>query len=253
MSSLLVSHISKRFKTSEGIKNALLDVSFEVSSGEVLCLLGLNGSGKTTLLKSVATLLDPDEGKVLLDGADLHRQGRDAKQRTGFASSEDHSFYGRLTVRQNLQFFAQLHGVVGGGWTRRLAEVSSDLDLEGILRRPFRELSSGQKQRVLLARAVLHDPSLLLLDEPHQNLDPRFATRLRRLISEKWSGAEGKIVIVSTHHLEDALKISDRWLVLSAGRVRFYGSVDEEKRKRSDFSVEKFFDELTAEEPARVF
>jgi sodium transport system ATP-binding protein len=241
---LTVSHLDKSFPAAGGPRQILHDVSFEVPEGEVLCLLGPNGSGKTTLLKTLCTLLSPERGSVRLGDLDVHRRPDRAKRLIGFSSSEDHSFYGRLTVRMNLWFYAQMHGLGRDALARRLDALGRQLDLD-MLDRPFRELSSGQKQRVLLARALLHDPPVLLLDEPHQNLDPHFSVRLRDLLTEEWGGRGRKTVVVSTHHLEDARKISDRWLVIAAGRVRFSGSLSEARERRPDHSLERFFQELT--------
>jgi len=210
-----------------------------------VCLLGPNGSGKTTLLKTIATLLLPDSGRVLVDGFDAHRGSERAKRAVGFASTEDQSFYGRLSARMNLWFYGQMHGLATSVFEERLRDLSRLLDLGPSLDRPFRELSSGQKQRFLLARADLHDPGLLILDEPHQNLDPRFSSRLREVIRGEWCGRRKKTVLVSTHHLEDARKISDRWVVLAEGRVEFEGSIAAALAKNPSFNLEEFFHRLT--------
>lgn len=225
MAELSISQVSKRFYHADGAKTVLHEVSFLVPSGGLVCLLGPNGSGKTTLLKTVSTLLTPDHGGVTVDGLDLHRHQDRAKHLIGFASTEDQSFYGRLTARLNLWFYAQMYGLSEARFEARLADLVRLLDLGGGLDQPFRELSSGQKQRFLLARADLHDPAVLILDEPHQNLDPKFASHLREVIRDEWCARRKKTVLVSTHHLEDARKISDRWVVLGAGRVQFEGSV----------------------------
>jgi sodium transport system ATP-binding protein len=243
MPSLIVENVTKRFPSASGPKTVLRGVSFDVPAGSVLCLLGPNGSGKTTLLKTIATLLSPDEGSVRLDALNVHERPLDAKRLMGFSSSEDHSFYGRLSVRENLWFYGRLHGLGRRAWSGRLAELAEQLEMTS-LDAPFRELSSGQKQRVLLARALLHNPPVVLLDEPHQNLDPLFGARLRDLLVERWGKREKKTILVSTHHLEDALKLSDRWVVLSGGRAVFSGRVSEARAARPDFSVEKFFDSL---------
>ncbi len=146
-------------------------------------------------------------------------------------------------MRLNLWFYAQLHNLPEDAWKRRLAEVGEQLDLLPFLDRPFRELSSGQKQRLLLARALLHDPPVLLLDEPHQNLDPLSSIRLRELMTQEWGKRRGKTILVSTHHLEDARKTSDRWVVLREGQVRFQGSVDAALRE-GGLSVDAFFQGL---------
>jgi ABC-type multidrug transport system ATPase subunit len=242
--SLSINHIVKGFPSKAGRKPVLEGVSFEVPRGSVACLVGLNGSGKTTLLKTIATLLTPESGTVSWDGLDVHRRDREAKRRMGFASTEDHSFYGRLSAWMNLWFYAQLFGLSREAFRARIAVLTKDLDLEGILGKSFRELSNGQKQRMLLARATLHDPELILLDEPHQNLDPTASLHLRALLRETWP-ARGKTLLISTHHLDEALRISDRWVVLHQGKVAFNGSVAEARRDNPGWTVESFFQELT--------
>jgi ABC-type multidrug transport system ATPase subunit len=225
----------------------LRDISFEIPAGGLLCLLGPNGSGKTTLLKCIATLLIPEKGLVLAGGLDVHRRPREARRLIGFASTEDQSFYGRLSARMNLWFYGQMHGLSQEAFARRWRELDELLDLGPALDRPFRELSSGQKQRFLLARADLHDPAILVLDEPHQNLDPRSSARLRSVIRDEWVGRRGKTVLVSTHHLEDAQKISDRWLVIAEGQIRFSGSLSDAQAAEPD--LEKLFHRWTEVSP----
>lgn len=245
MPTLTVKNIFKHFPSSTAPKQVLRDVSFEVPEGSIVCLLGPNGSGKTTLLKTISTLLSPDKGQILLGDLDAHRHPAPAKRLMGFASTEGHSFYGRLTVRNNLLFYSQLHGLTNAQWDRRLGELSAQLSLSDILDRPFRELSNGQKQKALIARAVLHDPPVLLLDEPNQNLDPLSYINLRTLMLEEWGKRQKKTILVSTHQLDDAQKLSDRWVVIAAGQVKFNGSLEQERNKGANFSAESFFQNLT--------
>ena len=245
---MIVSHLSKSFPSAGGAREVLRDVSFEAPEGALVCLLGPNGSGKTTLLKTLCTLLIPETGRVLVDGLDVHRHPQAAKRLMGFASAEDQSFYGRLSARMNLWFYAQLHGLSRSGFADRLRDLGRELELDSLLERPFRELSNGQKQRLLLARALLHDPAVLLLDEPHQNLDPPFSRRLRELLIEEWGRRRRKTILLSTHHLEDAQKISDQWVVLSGGSVRFDGSLASVRDGNAAFSIEDFFQKLTQEQ-----
>jgi ABC-type multidrug transport system ATPase subunit len=251
VSSLLISHVSKSFPSAGGSRPVLCDVSFSVPEGGLTCLLGPNGSGKTTLLKTIVTLLIPETGVVRVGDIDVHKNTGKAKRLIGFASTEDQSFYGRLSARMNLWFYGQMYGLSERLFAQRLDYLVDLLDLSGGLEQPFRELSSGQKQRFLLARADLHDPSVLILDEPHQNLDPRFSTRLRKVIQEEWVHRKKKTVLVSTHHLEDAQKISDHWVVLGDGKVRFSGSLAEARSNASHLDLEKFFNSLTETSLAR--
>lgn len=245
MLALSLSHVSKSFPSSGAPRTVLRDISFEIPAGGLLCLLGPNGSGKTTLLKTIATLLIPETGTVRAGTLNVHRHPDQAKRCIGFASTEDQSFYGRLSARMNLWFYGQMYGLSERAFNLRLEELTDLLDLSSGLARPFRELSSGQKQRFLLARADLHDPAILILDEPHQNLDPRFSSRLRSVIREEWVAKRKKTVLVSTHHLEDAQKISDHWVVLADGQVRFSGSLSQAREREPHLDLEKFFHGLT--------
>lgn len=246
MSGLRVHRVCKSFPSPRGPRPVLRDVSFDVPAGRILCLLGPNGSGKTTLLKTIATLLTPEQGAVHVGPVDVHRHTDAAKRLIGFASTEDQSFYGRLSGRMNLWFYGQMYGMSERDFENRLKDLTGLLDLSDGLDRPFRELSSGQKQRFLLARADLHNPPFLILDEPHQNLDPRFSARLRTVIQEEWMTNRKKTVVVSTHHLEDAQKISDHWVVLADGQIRFAGSVTEARAKAAHADLEAFFHFHTA-------
>ncbi len=250
MPRLVVSGVWKSFPTSAGPRPVLRDVSFEVPPASTVCLVGPNGSGKTTLLKTLCTLLKPDRGRVLIDDLDAHLHPRRAKRLLGFASTEDHSFYGRLSAGMNLWFYAQLFSIPSYVFKERLGHLKEDLELEGILEKPFRELSNGQKQRMLLARSLLHDPAVVLLDEPHQNLDPHASLRLRTLLRETWPLRRGRAVLVSTHHLDEALRISDHWVVLHEGRVAFNGSFGGALRARPGLAPEDLFQELTSHAPA---
>jgi ABC-2 type transport system ATP-binding protein len=242
---LSVQDVFKSYPVTGGKRPVLRGVSFDLAPGEVACLVGPNGSGKTTLLKTLCGLLVPDAGKVFLEGEDARAKPRRTKRLLGFGSTEDHSFYGRLTSRMNLWFYAQLYGLTGAAFRAVLARLSDDLELAELLPKPFRELSNGQKQRMLLARALLHDPALVLLDEPHQNLDPTAALRLRGLLKDAWP-SRGKTVLVSTHHLDEALRISDRWIVLFDGRVVFDGSFRAALAARPGLAPEALFQELTS-------
>lgn len=241
---LSVKNVAKSYPIAGGVRPVLRDVSFDVAPGEVACLVGPNGSGKTTLLKSLCGLLVPDAGSVTIDGADARRDPRAVKRRLGFASTEDHSFYGRLSSRMNLWFYAQLFGLSAAAFKVSLDRLSEELELKDVLHKTFRELSNGQKQRMLLARALLHDPSLVLLDEPHQNLDPTASLRLRGLLKDVWPRRD-KTVLVSTHHLDEALRISDRWIVLFDGKIVFDGSFEAARRARPALTPEALFQELT--------
>jgi len=185
--------VSKQF----GILQALSGVCLRVEPGDSILLYGPNGAGKTTLLRVLSTLARPSEGKVLYNGGDVHANLAAAKAAIGFASHTTF-LYGELTVRENLEFAGKLFGL-----THSAARVVSVLDLFHLGDRaetPMRELSRGYQQRVSLARAFLHDPQFLLLDEPFTGLDAASSESLQGLLRRL--GGQGKALIFSTHDFE---------------------------------------------------
>jgi ABC-2 type transport system ATP-binding protein len=188
-------------------------VSFELKAGEVLCLVGPNGSGKTTLIKLIATLLLPNRGSIRVMGEDAVRRPQAAKGRLGFITCNEESFYGRLSGWQNLAFFARLHHLDPQEAVPRVARI---LKLEPYLGRRFFTYSTGIKRRLDIARGLLHQPDILLLDEPTTNLDPLSAAEVRDLLGQLQ--ARGKTIILVTHRLEEVDKLGGRLAIMKQGR-----------------------------------
>jgi ABC-type multidrug transport system ATPase subunit len=193
-------------------------IDLAIHGGEVVVLLGPNGSGKSTLLYVAAGLVLPTAGEARVLGADVSRDPAAAHTALGHASGDERGFYWRLDVRENLRFFATLRGITGSAFERRLAEVSDLVGISAQLSQPFRTLSAGQKARVALARAILHEPRVLLLDEVSRSLDPGAAERHRRLVLDL-AGKLGAGVLYTTHSLEEARAIASRAALLVAGRI----------------------------------
>jgi ABC-2 type transport system ATP-binding protein len=198
---------------------ALRDVSLSVSPGEVFGLVGRNGQGKTTLIKSISGLIEPTAGSVRVFGQDSVREGRDVRRRVGLVSADERSFYFRLTGRDNLRFFARLHGLAPAAAEARIAELAQTFELGAVLERPFQEYSTGNKQRLALVRALLSDPPLLLLDEPTRSLDPISAQSLRAVIGSFSKSAPDKTVLITTHNLAEIEQLCGRVAILSRGRL----------------------------------
>ena len=198
---------------------ALDAVSLHVRPRQLFGLLGPNGAGKTTMLKLLATLSLPDRGHIVVNGIDTAADPDAVKRHVGLCTSEERSFYFRLTARQNLEFFGALVGLGGAALRKRINEVIAIVDLEDSLERRFDAFSSGMRVRLALARALLADPIILLLDEPTRGVDPIHADAMRRLLREELVGRQGKTVVLTTNILEEAWSVCDRVAVLNEGKL----------------------------------
>ncbi|MFZ5475947.1 MAG: ABC transporter ATP-binding protein [Myxococcota bacterium] len=192
-------------------------VSLHVDPGEIVVMVGPNGSGKTTCLHLLAGLLRPTTGRARVLGRDPCDDA--ARALLGFSSASDRGFHTRLSVRENLRFFAALHGLRGPALVGRLGELAGSLEIGELLDSPFRVLSAGQRARVALARALLHRPKALLLDEATRSLDPGAARRFREHVVKRLVGDEGLAVLYTSHDLAEVRQIASRVVLLDAGRV----------------------------------
>ncbi len=229
---LTVEHVDKSFPIAQGPaamlrsfvhgvprRQVLFDVSLSVGRGELFGLLGPNGAGKSTLLKLLATLTVPERGRMTIDGIDVLRNPVEAKTRIGLCTSDERSFYFRLTARQNLEFFGSLVGLYGSRLRKRINECIDLVDLRQHLDTRFGGFSSGMKVRLTMARALLADPAILFLDEPTRAVDPVHAEDLRALIRRNLVEGSGKTVILATNLLEEAWQLCDRVAVVNHGRI----------------------------------
>jgi len=199
---------------------ALKNVSFEIAEGEVFGLIGKNGAGKTTLTKIIATLIQPTDGKVSVKNFDSVKNEVKVRSLIGLATAEERSFYWRLTSEQNLLFFARLYGMKDELAGKRIAEVFEQLDLTKLKKRRFAELSTGNKQRLAVARALLPAPPILLLDEPTRSLDPLAAAEMRDLIRS----LKGVSVLLTSHNLSEVEELCNRVAIISKGEIRAVGT-----------------------------
>ena len=199
---------------------ALRDVSFEVETGEIFGLIGRNGAGKTTLTKIVATLVQPTTGSVAVRGHDSVTDDEQVRREIGLATAEERSFYWRLTSEQNLMFFARLHGLSDRAAKHRISDLFAQLELEEEARRRFGELSTGNKQRLAIARALLSSPPVLLLDEPTRSLDPLAAARMREMIRFLAQQDPPVTIFLTSHNLSEVETLCGRVAIISRGRIR---------------------------------
>jgi ABC-type multidrug transport system ATPase subunit len=198
---------------------ALASVSFAQEAGSAMAVIGPNGAGKSTLLRILATLLLPTRGTARVAGFDVVRCPGDVRRQIGFHAGTDGGFYARLSARENLRFFAILNNLSSGEAARRIAELAEWLNLGPALDRQVRTLSTGTIHRLSLARALLHRPAVLLLDEPTRSLDPLAAAEFRRFLREDLVRGEGTTVLFSSHTPGEVRELADRVLLLDAGRL----------------------------------
>jgi sodium transport system ATP-binding protein len=203
---------------------AAVDVSFSVRAGEVFALLGANGAGKTTTLRTIATILQPTSGECFLDGVSITANPQEARRRIGYLSGETR-LYERLTPGEIVGYFGEFFDVPADVIAERRDRLVETLGMGEYLDTPCGELSTGRKQMVSIARALIHDPPVLILDEPTVGLDV-FAAR-RVLSAIKNLAAGGKAILFSTHIMSEVEKICDRVAVIHRGRVLKGGTVRE--------------------------
>jgi ABC-2 type transport system ATP-binding protein len=194
---------------------AVDDISFAVGAGEVLGFLGPNGAGKSTTMKMIAGFLPPTSGHSLVCGLDVGLQPVCAKGKIGYLP-EGAPLYPEMTPASFLGFIAEIRGLSGETKSRRLGEVADQVQLKEVWRQPIETLSKGYKRRVGLAQAILHDPEVLILDEPTDGLDPNQKQEVRQLVKEM---AATKAIIISTHILEEVDAVCSRALIIDRGRI----------------------------------
>jgi ABC-2 type transport system ATP-binding protein len=206
-----ITNLSKRF----GELTAVDHVSFQVSRGEVLGFLGPNGAGKSTTMKMITGFIAPDAGTVVVGGDDISLNPVQVKRRIGYLP-EGAPLYGDMTVAAFLRFIAEIRGYAGSERQRRLDRVVELVHLDAVLGQPIETLSKGFKRRVGLAQAIIHDPQVLILDEPTDGLDPNQKHEVRKLIRGM---AEDKTIVLSTHILEEVDAVCSRAIIIAKGRI----------------------------------
>ncbi len=218
-----VDAITKSFGR-DGEVRAVSDVSFTAPDGQITGLLGPNGAGKTTLLRMLATLIVPDAGSASIAGLDVVRDRYAVREAIGVLS-DARGLYPRLTARENIRYYGTLHGLSGGELDARAAQLIRTLGLDALADRRTQGFSQGEKMKVAIARALIHDPATILLDEPTNGLDIMSVRALREQLRQL--RGEGHCLLFSSHVMQEVAALCDRIVILGAGRVIATGTAAE--------------------------
>ncbi len=224
---------------------ALRGISLEVKVGEVLALVGANGAGKSTLLRILTTLLIPTRGRAEVCGFDVAREPAKVRLEIGYHTGGDACFYSRLTARENLVLFAGLNNLSAAQTAQRIAELTGAFGLGELLERHVRMLSTGNIHRLGLARAMLHRPSVLILDEPTRSLDPLAAAEFRRFLLRDIVGVHGATLIFASHTLAEVEQLAGKIAVLDNGRLIGFDTLANLKAKAGASTLEATLEILT--------
>ncbi len=222
----------------KGLVKAVDGVSFQAKPGEIFGLLGVNGAGKTTTLRMLSTVLEPTSGRATVNGFDVATEGEKVRGSIGFMSTST-ALYGRLTAREMIAYFAGLYGVTNSEMKSRMAFAIDKLNMGEFIDRQCDKLSTGQKQRVSIARTIFHDPPVLFFDEPTAGLDVVTSQTVMEFIEE--ARDNGKTVIFSTHIMSEVERLCDQIAVIHDGILMGQGTVNELKTTTNEQTLEKAF------------
>jgi len=232
-------NLTKRFPVMKGYRDLILhpfrkmeitaleNVNIQVKKGEIFGLLGPNGAGKTTLIKILCTLVLPSEGSAYVNGYDVTMDGKQIRRTIGYVISDERSFFWRLTGRQNLKFFARLNNIPAKQVDQRIMKVVELTGLKDDVNKTFQDYSTGMKQKLAVARGMLTDPQILLLDEPTKSLDPVSAHNVKKFIKEVIIGEEKKTVIIATNNMQEAEELCNRIAIINKGKLKICESLKE--------------------------
>ena len=230
--------LHKSFKTKAGTVSAVSGVSFEAHDGQITGLLGPNGAGKTTTLRMLYTLMRPDQGRIEVDGVDPAADPVAVRRALGVLP-DARGVYKRLTARENIAYFGRLHGIPAARVEERIAALSSALDMGEILERQTEGFSQGQRTKTAIARALVHDPRNVILDEPTNGLDVMTTRAMRDFL--RGLRDEGRCVIFSSHIMQEVAALCDRIVIIAKGQVVAEGTADQLREQTGESNLEDAF------------
>ncbi|QPC45686.1 ATP-binding cassette domain-containing protein [Mangrovibacillus cuniculi] len=220
-----ITNVNKIFKDKKTSVTALKQVSLRINKGETVGLLGENGAGKTTLLRMICTLLTPTSGNVTVSGFDTVTQSNHIKRRIGVLFGGETGLYDRLTARENLEYFASLYGLSKHETKVRIEELARMFGMREYMDRKVSGFSKGMRQKVAISRAIIHNPEIILFDEPTTGLDITSSNTFRQLVRQLKQ--EGKTIIFSSHIMEEVSHLCDRVAMIHKGEMVYQGKMEE--------------------------
>ncbi|MDO5707271.1 MAG: ATP-binding cassette domain-containing protein [Andreesenia angusta] len=228
---IITENLTKSFKDIKAVDG----INFRIDRGEIYGLIGENGAGKTTTLRLLATMLSPTEGTAVINGNDINKNPDKVRENIGILFGGETGLYDRLSARENIEYFGRLNGFSKKNIDRRISELSDIFQMNEYIDRRIGGFSKGMKQKVAIARSIVHDPDILLLDEPTSGLD----IGVTRIVHEfiKRLTKNGKTVIFSSHNMDEVKKLCDKILVMNKGRIIYDGYIkdlEEQKGKNLD-------------------
>lgn len=233
-----VKGLTKRFKDITAVDN----IGFEVRGGEIVGLLGENGAGKTTTLRMLATMLKITGGEALINGYDVVREPEKVRGEIGILFGGEVGIYDRLTARENIMYFAELNGMSDIEAKKSIDRLTESLQMQDYIDKRVGKFSRGMKQKVSIARAIVHNPSVVLFDEPTTGLDVSAARIVQDFILQ--CKAEDKAVIFSSHSMAEVEKLCDRVIIIHKGKIVEEGTIDDLKKKHNNENLEEVFLDL---------
>lgn len=247
--SVRVEGLSKHFETRKGVVRAVEEVSFSVPRACIYGLLGPNGAGKTTTIRMLATILRPTAGMAMIEGSEVTTDPQGVRRKIGYMSA-DTGLYGRLTPREMVRYYGRLYGMDAAALESRINEIFARLGIQEFADRPNDKLSSGMKQKVSIARVLVHNPPVLVLDEPMSALDVLASRMVEEIIREQKKA--GKTVLFSSHNMLQAQKLCDEFAVIHRGRVLAQGTMAKLQAEWGPLDLEEIFVRLTERSSARA-
>ncbi|MBE6067566.1 MAG: ATP-binding cassette domain-containing protein [Clostridium lundense] len=236
-----VNNLSKQFKNIKAVDN----VNFKVNKGEILGLLGENGAGKTTTLRMIATMLRPTSGDAVIEGYSITKEPSKVRGEIGILFGGEVGLYDRLTARENMMYFARLNGMTDEEAKESIENLTSMLQMQEFIDRRVGKFSRGMKQKVAIARSIVHKPSVMLFDEPTIGLDVTASKIVQDFILS--CKAENKSIIFSSHSMREVEKLCDRIIIIHKGKLIEEGTVEELKKKYNNEDMEEIFISLVGD------